>query len=95
MAGQSAGSELRTMYDSVASALRRVEIEVLEVVSPGELEELLVLQRAQFDAEEAFGAFRSEHSVIDASYVSEHQRLTVLREEARAAYTRRWRELFQ
>lgn len=95
MAGRSAAAELRMMHDSVASALRRVEIEVLEVVSSTELEELRVLQRAQFDAEEAFGAFRSHRSVIDASYLSEHQRLTVLREEARAAYTRRWRELFQ
>lgn len=90
----SALSELQAMQQSVAYALRRVELEVLELVSTSELDGLTTLQRAVMDLEEELAKFRHSHQVIDDEYIKQHGRISDRLDQARRAYDQKWREYF-
>ena len=92
--GRSAGSELRMMWSAVASALRHVEIEVLNVVTSAQLRELDALDRRLREAEDRRDALWAEHRAIDHDYMRLSEELNVEVELHRTAYTTKWRELF-
>lgn len=95
LAGLSASAELRAMRDAVASALRRIEIEVLRVVSPSLMAELAALESSLQEAEEALATLQNEPRVLDADRLRRHSLLLERRDVARSAYTQKWRELFE
>jgi hypothetical protein len=82
------------MQQVITQALRRVEIEVLEVVTREQIAELEELQRSVREAEEALESVRETRHVIDAEYIDRSKRLTVHHDTARERHPDRWRELF-
>lgn len=96
LAGQSCTSELGAMRQSVTTALRIIEVQVLHVVTTTQLEELAALQAEVHRAEERVTDFRRDRAaIIDESFVKEHSRLMADLESARNAYSDKWRELFE
>lgn len=94
-AGKSARDELHAMLTMTTEALRRIEVEVLEVVSPDEVAELTALRSALRDAQDALMTLVSDPHVIDNEYIDKYKQLANLVEVARLRYTTRWRELFE
>ena len=82
------------MWSAVASALRHVEIEVLNVVTSAQLRELDALDRRLREAEDRRDALWAEHRAIDHDYMRLSEELNVEVELHRTAYTTKWRELF-
>jgi hypothetical protein len=93
--GQSALDELTQMTAATTQALRRVEVEVLEVVTPAEMADLRELNEAAREAQRAIDSLRGEHHVIDAEYIDKYQSLAQDLDIARSHHSSRWRELFE
>jgi hypothetical protein len=92
---RSAHSELKAMRQAVAHAMQRVEIEVLEVVTPAEMSQLEESHDRLREAEAALYSLTAESHVIDAAYIDKHKKLTAAAVEARRRYEERWHELFE
>lgn len=92
--GEAARDELRAMLGSTTEALRRVEVEVLEVVTPTEMAELESLRTTMRETQSAVQALMESPHVIDADYIDRYGTLNAKSDEARRAYSARWRELF-
>jgi plasmid stabilization system protein ParE len=92
---RSAYSELGAMVSATAQALRKIEVEVLELATPTQMdhlnEEWLRLQ----DAEGAVDSLISSPHVIDQSYLDRYNELTTYVEIARRKHSSLWRELFE
>lgn len=91
---RSALHELQAMQQEVIRATRRVEIDVLEVVKPAELDELDRLREASDTAAQALRALEDAPHVIDAAHMERYGRAVEADLAARTAYLDRWRELF-
>ena len=91
----SASEELQAMRDSVAQALRTIEIEVLQVVTPAQMSELDGLHQSLRAAQSALSTLLERPHVIDRHYMDEYSKVSRDVESARQHYTRRWRELFE
>lgn len=92
---RSAHSELKAMRQAVEHAVRRVEIEVLEVVTPAEMRQLEESRDRLREAEGAINSLIMESHVIDAAYIDKRSKLTAVADETRRQYEERWRELFE
>lgn len=92
---RSALQELQAMQQSVADATRRVEIEVLEVVTSEDLEGLSDLNQAYKQAETTLRSLIESEHVIDLDYVDRYKAAAEAEERARTAALDRWRDLFE
>jgi hypothetical protein len=92
---QSALRELQAMQEVVVQALRRVEIDVLEVVTREQMAELTELKEGVREALGELDSLREPPHVIDAAYIDRYQELAQRLEDARGRYSHRWRELFE
>jgi hypothetical protein len=93
--GRSALHDLEAMQQAVTQALRRIEIEVLQVVTSTHISGLNELQLRLQQAESALESLSGSPHVIDAEYIDRFKGLMADAEEARRKYSDRWRELFQ
>jgi hypothetical protein len=93
--GQSALDELQQMAGAVTQALRRVEIEVLEVVTQDQIAELNQLQSDVSAADQALQGLLGSTDVVDSDYIDRYSELTEEVEAARLHFASRWRELFE
>ena len=82
------------MQAAVTQALRRVEIEVLQVVTDEQIAELIELQRSVRDAEDAVESLWASRQIVDVDYLDRHKKLTNEVNAARLRLSGRWRELF-
>jgi hypothetical protein len=80
------------MQQSVLSALRRIEVEVLGVVTAQQMAELAHLQGEADQAEERMRELRGD--IIDDDYIVEHRKRSAALSHAQAASAAKWRELF-
>jgi hypothetical protein len=83
--GQSALDELRQMVEVVTHALRRVEFEILEVVTQQQVAELDELRTSVRAAQEALESMQRPAHIIDADYID---RCRDVAKEAESARTR-------
>jgi hypothetical protein len=86
--------ELQAMQQAVIQATRRVEIDVLGVVTAADRAALDQLSEASREAGSALDALLTSEHGIDADYIDKYKRAAAADEQARAAYLTRWRELF-
>jgi hypothetical protein len=91
----SALEELQGMRDSVAQSLRTIEIEVLQVVTPDQMEELSELHSAFRDKQDTLNDLLGRPHIIDKAYMDDYSKASSALESARQSYTSRWRELFE
>lgn len=92
---RSAHSELTAMASATAQALRRIEVEVLELVTPTQMGRLDERWRRLQDAESALESLISNPHVIDQSYLDKWSQLSRDAETARSDHLSLWRELFE
>lgn len=92
---QSAGDVLKRIIEVVTSTLRRLEVDVLEIVTSTELAELEELRGAAQAAENAIDEFHAELTVLDRSRAKRYTTLRAHADNARNAYVARWRALFE
>ena len=91
---RSALHELQAMQQAVIQATRRVEVDVLGVVTAADLDGLGQLRETLQAAEDALRSIEDSPHVIDADYMERFGRALAAEEAARTAYLDRWRELF-
>jgi hypothetical protein len=87
-------SELQRMHQEVVQATRTVEVEVLGVVTSEDLSGLRELENAWRDAENTLRSHMQTDHVIDTAYIDTYRVATEAEQQAKAAYVRRWEELF-
>ena len=92
---RTAWAELRSLQAAAVHATQRVEIEVLQVVTPTEVADLERLRQVREEAQDALDALVGSVHVIDLDYVARRKDLGAVAEAARAAHQARWRELFE
>lgn len=88
-------SDLRAMQSAAVHATRRVEVEVLHVVTPAEMADLERLRAARQAADDALHALVASEHVIDCDYIERRKVLGSAADAARAAHEARWRDLFE
>jgi hypothetical protein len=93
--GRSALHELQAIQQAVTQALRRIEIEVLEIVSPAQIAGLEALRSRLGEAQTELESLRGQQHVIDSEYVERYKSLAGNVELANEQYAARWRELFE
>ena len=86
--------ELRALQSAAVQATRRVEVEVLQVVTAAEVADLERLRLARQGAEDAVHALMGSEHIIDHDYIERRKALGAAADTARAAHEARWRELF-
>lgn len=86
--------ELRACQSAAVQATRRVEVDVLQVVTPAEVADLERLRLARKEAEDAVHALVGSEHVINFDYIERRKVLGAGADAARAAHEARWRELF-
>lgn len=91
---RTAHSELDSMRRSAAHAIRRLEVDVLGVVTAAQMGQLDEDERRLQEAEDAVERQSSEHHIIDAAYLDNFRRLSAAADEARSTYDDHWRETF-
>lgn len=91
---RSATGELQGLWGAAELAIRTVEIEVLQVVTPTEMDELADLQRAYTDAQENLEDLHRTPHVIDAYFADRFRTLQTERDDARQRFDQRRGELF-
>lgn len=92
---RSAKSELDAMIRATTHAVRSVEVEVLEVVTPAQLDQLDEAWHRLLDAETALDSLTSGEHAVDSGYHQKYMELTAAEDDARRQYWDRWRELFE
>jgi hypothetical protein len=92
---RTAPAELRSLQAAAVQATRRVEIEVLQVVTPNDIADMEQLRQAREEAQDALDALVVSVHVIDVDYIARHKALGADADAARAAHAARWRELFE
>lgn len=91
---QPALAELQSMQQHVVQATRRVELDVLGVVTAADMAALDELNSAFREAEDAVRSLFESAHVIDADYIDKYKDATAAEDATRAAYMERWHELF-
>jgi hypothetical protein len=92
---RTASTELRSLQDAAVQATRRVEIDVLQVVTPTEIADLGRLRLARDKAQDALDALVGSVHVIDLDYIERRKALGAVVDAAHSAYAARWQELFE
>lgn len=93
--GRSAQKDLSAMLEAVTTAVRRVEVDVLGVVSRTQLAELDELRNQVELAEDALDSIRRHPIIINAEYINSFERLRANALKARLRYETRFRDLFE
>jgi len=91
---QSASQVLHRMWDAVADALNRVEIAVLQVVTPEQLEELKDLWTDVDQARDAIEELHRSTHTIDVDFSRRYRELRAQLSEAQSRYAQRRSDLF-
>lgn len=91
---RSAIDELRAMHEAVEKATRQIEVDVLGIVTPGQITELDRLRQATEAAREATYALIDSTHVIDAQYLAREKQLNAELCKADNAERDLYRQLF-
>jgi hypothetical protein len=91
---RSALQELQSMWGAVEVAVRTVEIEVLRIVTAGDMDELAQLHRDYEEARDALEDLRYTPHTLDEQFAERFRALRDARDEARDRLTLRRRDLF-
>lgn len=92
---RAAPAELRSLQAAAVQATRRVEIDVLQVVTPREVADLERLRQVREEAQDALQALVGSGHVMDLDYIERRKALGAVADAARAAHEAGWRELFE